>query len=359
MCILFSVSLIAHAEEASTNFALEGAIIYGSSSVSEKNLTPFGSLFTNQNVTGVSEQWQDVGAYTAVSMVLYDSVDGELLEKNTSASISVNNLYMSGSHYLVDTAYPNNFYDVKYKYVYKDNTQSNLESANAQITYNESYFSLKFDVTPDKDVTSISILMYFDIDHFFNITIPSGDYINLDIGSSNTSVSVDVDEEKTLLGKLLDWVKNIYDSVKSIPTYLTNIWNTIKNLPSDIWQFIEDGLKKLFVPDEAYLTEYSNKWDTLLADRFGLVYESFSMAHDVVTSIEESDAQNILMPSVTIHFGDTPFTFGGYEVDPVPDKFEFLADACKLVTSIVCTYLFINGLLHRYDEVMGVVGGEI
>lgn len=59
------------------------------------------------------------------------------------------------------------------------------------------------------------------------------------------------------------------------------------------------------------------------------------------------------MPEVTVNFSDTSFSFGGYEVSIIPDGFDVLVTAVKGITSIVCTFLFINSLRNKYEKLIG------
>lgn len=166
-------------------------------------------------------------------------------------------------------------------------------------------------------------------------------------------------EEAGLLSGLINWVKEIFEKVKTmaadIASGFANVVKGITELPAKLWTLIEDGLKNLFVPDEQFMSDYSTQWDTVLADRFGAIYESASIIREFWSDLGEADeTQSISMPAVSLNSVGIPFSFGGYTVKVVPYGFDFLATACKVITSILCTFLFINGMRKRYDEVMGV-----
>jgi hypothetical protein len=60
----------------------------------------------------------------------------------------------------------------------------------------------------------------------------------------------------------------------------------------------------------------------------------------------------ITMPQVTVSLAGTPFTFGGYQVDIIPDGFETLQQMCRLAVSMVCTVVFINMLKEKLEWIL-------
>lgn len=168
------------------------------------------------------------------------------------------------------------------------------------------------------------------------------------------------DKNTGLLEGLLAWVKNIgekvSDSFDVINYGFANIGTWFAELPSKIWSVMENGIKGLFVPDQQYMESYSNKWEQLLSDRLGAVYQVCDITLNSWDAIMHADETNtITFPLVTIPLPDNAsFSFGGYAVKIVPDGFSALATAVKSAVGILCTYLFVNGLMKRYEEVMGV-----
>lgn len=159
-------------------------------------------------------------------------------------------------------------------------------------------------------------------------------------------------EEAGLLSGILGKITDLWRTAEA---GFANIVKGITELPQKLWSLIEDGLKKLFVPSEETMTAYKDKWDQLLAERFGAVYQVVNIlteSWDEVMAADQTDT--IDFPSATINLSGTPFTFGGYTVKIVPDGFSALVTAIKLIVGIVCSVAFVNGLRKRYDEIMGV-----
>ncbi len=203
--------------------------------------------------------------------------------------------------------------------------------------------TLYLDFTPDKDVISIefrfaAVVDCTDTTKYYRFWAHTGEQ------TSDDSFRIIVDTESVeagLLSGIIGWIKNIYD--------------TIVNLPSKIWEFISEGLKSLFVPSEEYLTQFKADMDSMLSVKLGAVYQVVHLLTESWDKIQANDNSNTIdFPEVSISLpGDTIFSFGGYDVPIVPDGFDFLANAVKLITGILFTTSFVNGLRKRYDEIMG------
>lgn len=150
-----------------------------------------------------------------------------------------------------------------------------------------------------------------------------------------------------LLNKIINGISNIKEGVSNLITGITE-------LPSKLWNLIENGLKGLFVPTESEMTEIKNQWDTLLSDRFGGLYQTVQLIDDYAESFTDPENKNtIKIPELRLPFGQTEFVFGGQDVQIVPDKFSFLIDAIKTIISIIATCLFVNGLRNRFERLVG------
>lgn len=208
----------------------------------------------------------------------------------------------------------------------------------------------------EKDV--IKFRVYMDTVPYNNVNATWGASGNVSsrIELKNAGIDIDIQsEEAGLLSGILGWVKKTAEDVSS---GFANIGTWFAELPGKLWDVISNGLKSLFVPDEEFLTGYSDKWDELLSSRLGAVYQVVNVIDESWGNIQNADKVNtISMPSCTIPLPNgNSFSFGGYDVQIVPDRFDVLVTALKSIIGIVCTAMFINGLKNRYDEVMGTKG---
>lgn len=213
-------------------------------------------------------------------------------------------------------------------------------------------------ITAEKDVKKIKITMGFSVKEKYGYT--AYDSITFTYGATPCSFTLNVQsEEAGLLSGLIGWVQNIFSKINETFTELkngfSNVINSLLELPAKLWQLISDGLKDLFVPDEQFMTEYSEEWDFLLGQRFGALYDVADIIRDFVGDIQYSDTTNtIYMPNVSLDSVGIPFSFGGYEVQIVPNGFDFIVEVLKKIISAICTFMFITSMRKRYDEIMGV-----
>lgn len=165
-----------------------------------------------------------------------------------------------------------------------------------------------------------------------------------------TSVLLEIEDEKGLLNGIIGWLKNLYDSITELPS---KIANGIGEKLTAFGTWIIDQIKGLFIPSEESIIELKTKFEELLRDRFGAVYDSADIIDDFASSFAYSDTDtSVTFPQVTVNLAGTNFTFGGWEVDVIPDRFEGIVDFLKLLVSMVATVLFVNALRKRLEDIL-------
>lgn len=285
-------------------------------------------------------------------------VDGSIMaESKIKTTITLENIYTSylltggGVHVY---AYSPNY--VQFQIVYIDGT---TEYVTGSILGPTSDFEKTYKVTftPSKDVkyfyVRVRTPLYEHIpDDWTNFSITS--YLGETNGDGRIKLTIDQpSEEAGLLEGIWGSLASGFDNLAQ---KLQSVVDTITNLPSKIWEFIENGLKSLFIPDDDFITGYKERFLDLLSEKFGAVYQVVEMTFGAWEDITLADlTDTIEMPEVTIDLPeDNTFSFGGMDVKIVPQGFEFIVDTLKLIVGIACSFLFVNGLRKRYDEVMGV-----
>ena len=160
-----------------------------------------------------------------------------------------------------------------------------------------------------------------------------------------------------LPGKIASSIKaffdNVVNAVTNVMNAVTSIGDLIKNAIVNLGNFLLDGIKGLFVPSEEDITEMKDRWTDLLRDRFGALYQTVELIDSYGKSFQAQEKNSITMPSIDLSLAGAVFTFGGWEVQVVPDGFDVLFNALKLIISIVCTIWFVNGLKNRFEKLVG------
>lgn len=172
-------------------------------------------------------------------------------------------------------------------------------------------------------------------------------------------LEINVKSSEEIQGGIFAWVKKIFKSIVDLPK---NISNAIKGFFVELGEKILalgdkllDGIKNLFVPTEQDITDVKGQFEELLSTRFGAVYESTTIIDDFATAFSNASSteeqEYVTFPTITVNLVDTPFSFGGWQVDVVPDGFEFLVNTLKMITSIACTFLFVNAMRKRLEDI--------
>lgn len=240
--------------------------------------------------------------------------------------------------------------------VFRNNTSDNIvirEGFDQYISSSASNgwdLNLKLDIDTDSPIYEVVINIYFSPDIFtyelsesefgnelhFAYGLLTDSYINL---SYATVQENETKKTNSLLGNIKDGISNLF--------------NSVAELPLKLWEKIETGLKSLFIPSEEDLVATKDKWEDLLSSRFGAVYESTQIIDDWANAFTYSDTKDIIeVPEVSVDLAGIHFSFGGWFVDVVPNGFEFPIQVLKGIINIVCTYLFVNGMRKRLEGLL-------
>ena len=217
----------------------------------------------------------------------------------------------------------------------------------------------------DFDVYRVSFAYEFDYTAYTGfdpyLAVEYVDPVYREYGPSDRggfTMSVDVkpeDKYSGFLSGIIEWLRSIRDGIVNVKDGVLNVVNSIKELPAKIWQLISDGLQSLFIPSEDAIVRMKDDWDALMSDRFGALYDCGSLLTDMFGTFQDSHGtqSSLEFPSVTVQLAGTPFTFGGWSVPVIPDRFKFLVTTLKLITNAVCTLAFLNSMKNRFARVFG------
>lgn len=209
------------------------------------------------------------------------------------------------------------------RYLYADGSFSEYQTLvlGESVYCDGTYFYFDFEVTADKPINRIFILSYFDQEYFTDMS-----FIKVKaVADANPFLVTGEMEDETegLLSGILAFVKSIKEKVDGT-------FDLIKELPSKLWQVMENGLKGLFIPSEQFMIDNSDRWQTLLDDRLGAVSQVGDIVFESWDDIKNYDQQNsIYIPEVSLESAGIPYSFGDYVVSIVPSGFEMLVEVLK------------------------------
>ena len=334
------------------------------------NWVNFGS-FDNVTMTNGLTHSSSVNISNSSVTNFYDSfeidrTDGAtLFDEGESFSLSMKNL----TNYILINNTRYNFSDIsaikhiKVKVVdmfsnayYVDSTDYTFSAKDGKLSFDATFNDMPC------DVYHLSLFFYFDALSAYGI---NSSYFNNSsytvtryYGFDNSEFSFKTEDKTTgLLSGIIELIRSIITGITELPTKIKNalssLFDLVVNAITNLGNFIIDGIKNLFIPSEEDITNMKDKWDALLSDRFGALYQVGTLISDYAAAFTEQSKGTITFPSVTIPLAGAEFTFGGWEVQVVPDGFGVVFDTLKLITSILATLLFANGLKKRFDKLLG------
>lgn len=207
-----------------------------------------------------------------------------------------------------------------------------------EIIVNDIYFS--FSMGPSSVLASNSTGVSRVIGQLFYYL----NYDQLSMKPVSEQGSGGVDEEtKGLLGTIVSWLTSIRDGI-------VNVGTAIVELPGKIVTGILDGLKGLFVPSEEDLQDLKDKYQDLLSERLGFVWQAgewiTSFGSDLLAAVTGGKEAEFMFPGVGFDMNgehyqlieEQPVDFGDNGVVQVIRP--FIGTIVAFVVVIACVNLF-------------------
>lgn len=206
--------------------------------------------------------------------------------------------------------------------------------------------TIDFSFTPDEplssNISTFSIVFDSTVSDFFPQEFRFQFGYGIYLGKVIIQYS---DATSGFLASIIEWLRSIRDGV-------SNVVSAITSLPGQIWDFIESGLKALFIPDQQKMIDFNNAMDQLLSDRLGALYQGTDMVIDFLMSLGTYEQQpTIRFPGLDMSDFGIPFVMEPQDVQIIPDSFDFIVDSIKFIVNVLATVLFINSLKRRLEKV--------
>ena len=189
--------------------------------------------------------------------------------------------------------------------------------------------------------------------------------------------------------------------LKGIVSLIKNLGTKISDGFSNLLNGIIEGIKSLFVPDAAFLEDYSNRFKTLLSARLGMIWEAITILDDIgrlvldfqpfrsndntgyyirtdefilYMSAEPPDGQSFIYSTISTDYTGTPADLSSYsEFAILPDnsrsgekpghyfRFDFLSkrpyktiyDIYLLVANVIVVVTFLYYLKGKLFSILG------
>lgn len=330
----------------------------------EKNTVRVGQSFYGSDVK-----------YAYARVKVFDSSNGVIMNSGNSYDFSFESVYYN--NYLAVYKAPL----VEFGLTFSDGTFVNLYEV-PETSVSRGYFSsgstaslwrINSKFKPEKDVTMITMRLYFDVapidpDYleyvnyaigyaFSGIELNEVTWLEGIISSIRNSLYSVFENGRNILDSLniLDFINNaitsVKDTISSIPGKITDIYNTVKDIPSNIVNFIGEKFNELFVPSSDDFLALYNDFYAFLDEKMPLITQIITLCQDFSVKFVYSNVMDVLViPKIELPIHNETFVLGPYRVPVVPEGFEFLQTSSKLITSIVLVFLTVNFMISKIRQ---------
>lgn len=164
-----------------------------------------------------------------------------------------------------------------------------------------------------------------------------------------------VDEEtKGLLGTIIGWLTSIRDTIGSVFT-------AIVELPGKIAIAFIDGLKSLFIPSEEDLDGLKDKYETLLSERLGFIWQAgdwiTSFASDLLSAITSGEEAEFIFPGAGFEMNGVHYQL--IEEQPVDFSGNEIVKIMRPVFGTIVAFIVVTACVNLFhDMVTAFVSGK-
>ena len=168
------------------------------------------------------------------------------------------------------------------------------------------------------------------------------------------------------IGDVQQGISEVKDSVDNVGTKLDGVQGTLTEtkeeiigLPQKIATSITEGVKGLFIPSQEDLTEIKDKYETMLAEKLGFVWQAFDLlttfVGDLQTNLDSGEAYEFNFPGVSVPIGGEEYVFiAETPVSLENELMDVLRPVLGTIVSIICVSAFVN---MAHDYVLAIISG--
>ena len=230
-----------------------------------------------------------------------------------------------------------------------------LESCNGYIETDTPDPVLLYMRTMNANLVAWHASLQESVDTFQAALIEKLTYVEVGITSElslfQKNLRSDLDQMHDTLGAI--W-EEVYDGFRDIRSTMVSQYNGMITFLTDTLPVrIAEEIAKVFVPSEGKIEQTQQEAQELAQERLGAVYQSTQIIDSLSGAFQYQSTQGtVAFPAVTIDLAGVPFTFGGWDVQVVPDGFGGIVEVLKFLLDIVCTLGFAQALKGRLEKMM-------
>lgn len=179
--------------------------------------------------------------------------------------------------------------------------------------------------------------------------------------TDSTFVCVENTSDKGLLKTIIQWLKDIKDSIVNVKDSIVNLPSkiaaAIKGFFDNVIQALSDlgeFIKSIFIPSSDKIDDLFKELISFFEEKFGIIFQIEVIFKNFFNEINvNSKKEFIELPTLKINFGDSVFKFGGQTVRVIPQGFENIIIYLKNLINLICTVGFINTFKHKLEKFFG------
>lgn len=162
------------------------------------------------------------------------------------------------------------------------------------------------------------------------------------------------EETVGLLGSIIQFLTNIVNGI-------TNIGKAIAELPGKIVSALIDGLKSLFIPSEDDLDGLKDKYETLLSERLGFIWQAgdwiTSFATDLLSAITSGEEAEFIFPGAGFDMNGVHYQL--IEEQPVDFSGNEIVKIMRPVFGTIVAFIVVTACVNLFhDMVTAFVSGK-
>lgn len=161
------------------------------------------------------------------------------------------------------------------------------------------------------------------------------------------------------IGDIQTSVDGVGETLEGVQDTLTETKEEITSLPQKIATAISDGVKGLFIPSQEDLTAIRDKYEDMLSEKLGFVWQAYDLltgfVGDLQTNLESGEAYEFTFPGVKLPMQGQEFVLvAETPVSLENDLMDVLRPVLGTIVSIICVSAFVN---MAHDYVLAIISG--
>lgn len=214
------------------------------------------------------------------------------------------------------------------------------------------------DIAISYDLTEQNSQVYnYGVRYYFSETTKTGVGITsslrrlwLDTSSSTLTFNVH-QTEQGLFATLFGWLSGIKDGISNVVSGIasgfTNVVNAITSLPG----LIIDGIKNLFIPSEDDLTALQTKYEDMLEQKLGFVWQAGTIltnfANSIISAFTSAGSYSFQFPGISVSLNGTNHVIVASQTVSLDNAyFDVIRPVLGIIVQAICVIGFIRIAEH-------------